>query len=180
MDIIGVPDGSVVCLGNAYGNPLLRSSASASTVAAFIQSDCAQNGFPLDSSTRVFTVAPQLGNDGTAVFFGEGLGDRKLPRKHQICASAAALLHKGDSGICLSNIYFFKVYAHAEQNPPPKAPIVFIPSDQGCNTRRRAIEQYAELGKKSAPRVYRGAISHKNEYAATLQDIRDAGFYLEQ
>ena len=176
MEALGITEDKTVFLGNAYGDSPFDSSLSAAALAEYIYQNSTQAGFPLGSSTRIFTVAPQLGDDDLATFYGDAY-DKQMPELHNVAASTAQLLSTGKSEISPSNVYLFKVYAHSKRSSLPQAPIVFVPSREDDDSmRRQVIEQYANLGKWNAPHVYQGALRSKYEYAATLQQVLDAGF----
>ena len=179
MEVLGILEDDVVFLGNAYGDAPGDFTQSAEALAEYIRFDSEQAGFPLDNSIRIFTVAPQLGDDDKAIFYGENYGSQ-IPQLHNVAAETAWLLGTSDLQIDPSNVYLFKVYAHGKRKSALQAPIVFVPSDEATSNRRKqSIEQYANLGKKNAPYIYRGALQSNYEYAATLRQIIDAGFELQ-
>lgn len=175
MKVLGISKEDIVFLGNAYGDSPLDPFLSTAALAEYIYRDSEQAGFPLGGSTRIFTVAPQLGDGNQAIFYGDTY-DKQMPQLHNIAASAAQLLSTDKSEISPSNVYLFKVYAHSKRGSLPQAPIIFVPSgEDGGNMRRQVIKQYSNLGKQNAPHIYQGALRSKYEYAATLQQILDAG-----
>ena len=175
MEVLGVPMESLVFLGDSCGGAALESPLTAPSLAEYIAQDCGQLGFPLSKATRIVTVAPQLGDCAAALFYGEQ-HEHQIPRAHELAASTAALLSAGGWELNPSNVYFFKVYAHSIRNAQARAPLVFVAENETRDYRRESIEQYAEIGKMSAPNIYVGARRSQVEYASTLKQIRDAGF----
>ncbi|MCL2606453.1 MAG: PIG-L family deacetylase [Coriobacteriia bacterium] len=175
MEVLGISTDSLVFLGGDCGRAVLESPLTAHALAEYIAQDCAQMGFSLCGATKVFTVAPQLGDCAAALFYGEQ-HKHQIPQAHELSVSAAALLSAENQELNSSNVYFFKVYAHSAKNAQARAPFVFVARNDAGDYRLESIEQYSEIGKISAPNIYRGARRSQVEYASTLEQVRDAGF----
>ncbi|MCL2526055.1 MAG: PIG-L family deacetylase [Coriobacteriia bacterium] len=173
MEALGVPATCLVLMGELCRKGELETPLSAGIIAGHIRGDCLQAGFPLDEKTRIFTVAPQLGDCNASQLYGEQ-HRCQIPKMHELSARAAALLCSEPEGLQPAQVYFFKVYAHGRHDA--QAPIVIPATTESRHFRAEAIGKYSDIGKLSAPRIYRGALKSEVEYASTLQQVRDAGF----